>query len=432
MSQQLMAMFQSVRARTLQMVAPLEIEDYVVQTAPFMSPPRWHLGHTAWFFEMLLKEYQPGYRIYNEAYLFYFNSYYEKFGSRINKAERGTKSRPTVKETLAYRQHIDNLMGEFIDTLEAHPQAEVIIPLIRLGLEHEMQHQELLVYDIKHLLCDLYQTPQPLTKLSGQHITGMAEIPGGLFLLGDHTSEFSFDNERPAHKVYLVDYAVDRALVSNGDYLAFIEAGGYQDPHWWYAEAWTTVTQQNWVAPLYWEQQDNQWYVRDFFGLHKVIDKANEPVAHVSFYEASAYAQWVGKRLPTEAEWEKAACGQSDNTVNQLFPWGENPPTAHLANMLDDQRWHVSPIGAFPQGASAYGCHQMIGDLWEWTASDYAPYPGFKPYFNEYTDKWFVSQKVLRGGSYGTPRTHIRSTYRNYFYPQERWLLGGFRCAKTL
>jgi ergothioneine biosynthesis protein EgtB len=423
--------YKSTRKKTLDIVSTLEIEDYVIQTAPFMSPPRWHIGHTSWFFEMLLKEYKPNYKIYSEDYLFYFNSYYEKFGVRIERAKRGTKSRPTVKETLKYRSYVDELTVEFLETLDTNPQCNNILELIRLGLEHEMQHQELLVYDIKHLLCDLYKIPTPLPSLvEGQKVKGMVEIEGGLSWLGDKNSDFAFDNERPMHQVYLQDFAIDLAMVSNEEFLEFVASGAYQDPQFWYAEGWNILNQEKWQAPLYWEFIENEWYVRDFHGLHKVLDKANYPVSHVSYHEASAFAKWCGKRLPTEAEWEKAASFSKGE--KQSFPWGNSPVTKDKANMFENDHWDVTPIGSFPLGKSSYGCHQMIGDLWEWTSSDYAPYPGFKPYFNEYTDKWFISQKVLRGGSYASPQNHIRTTYRNYFYPQERWFLAGFRCAKTL
>ncbi|MBI4853397.1 MAG: ergothioneine biosynthesis protein EgtB [Acidobacteria bacterium] len=425
--------YKSVRSQTMRIVAPLEIEDYVIQTAPFMSPPRWHIGHTSWFFEMLLKEYSPKYKIYSEDFLFYFNSYYDKFGVRIERAKRGTKSRPTVSETVKYRDFIDEAMLEFLSNLANHPKCNEILELVQLGLEHEMQHQELLVYDIKHLLCDIYKTPiNKENSLEGKKVIGMAQVEGGLFWLGDKESKFAFDNERPSHQVYLQDFAIDLAMVNNTEFLEFILAGGYQDPSLWYAEGWNLLNQEKWQAPLYWEFIENEWYIRDYHGLHKVLDKANYPVSHVNFHEASAFAKWRGKRLPTEAEWEKAACFSQELKENTLFPWGNNSPDILTANLFENNLWDVSPIGAFPLGISSYGCHQMIGDLWEWTTSDYAPYPGFKPYFNEYTDKWFISQKVLRGGSYATAQSHIRTTYRNYFYPQERWMLVGFRCAKTL
>ncbi|HEY8462038.1 MAG TPA: ergothioneine biosynthesis protein EgtB [Blastocatellia bacterium] len=425
-------LFNRVRAQTMRIVAPLEIEDYVVQTAEFMSPPRWHIGHTSWFFETLLQTCSPGYRVYDREYLFYFNSYYEGFGERIGKSLRGTRSRPTVKETIRYRNHIDRAMVGFLESAGARADCERILSLTRIGLEHEMQHQELLVYDIKHLLCDLYETQKTIAPSASETVTGMVEIEGGLFELGYEGNDFAWDNEKPQHTVFLQDFAIDRAPVSNGDFLEFINSGGYEDYRWWLSEGWDAVNRERWRSPLYWEQVDGQWMIRDFHGLHKVEEKANEPVSHVSYFEAAAYARWAGKRLPTEAEWEKAACFDPKKRAKQRFPWGDAPPDATKANLFDRRIWGVAPIGSTPQGRSAYGCHQMIGDVWEWTTSDYVPYPGFKSEFDEYNDKWFVGQKTLRGGSFATPQIHIRSTYRNFFHPPERWMVSGFRCAKTL
>jgi len=425
-------LFDRVRAQTMRIVAPLEVEDYVVQTAEFMSPPRWHIGHTSWFFETLLQAYSPGYRVYSEEYLFYFNSYYEGFGKRIEKSRRGARSRPTVSETVRYRNHIDQAMVGFLENIETWPDPEKILSLAQLGLEHEMQHQELLVYDIKHLLCDIYDAPKNSASAASETVTGMAEIEGGLFALGYAGEAFAWDNEKPQHTVFLQDFAIDRAPVSNGDFLEFINAGGYDDYRWWLSAGWETVNREQWRAPLYWERRDGQWMIRDFHGLHRAEEKANEPVAHVSYFEAAAYAKRAGKRLPTEAEWEKAACFDPKKRTKQRFPWGDAAPDIAKANLFDNQYWSVAPIGSLPQGRSAYGCHQMIGDVWEWTTSDYAPYPGFKSEFDEYNDKWFVGQKVLRGGSFATPGIHIRSTYRNFFHPPERWMVSGFRCAKTL
>jgi formylglycine-generating enzyme required for sulfatase activity len=455
-------LYQSVRARTLEIVAPLEIEDYVVQTAEFMSPPRWHIGHTSWFFETVLQKYQPGYKHYSDDFLFFFNSYYEGFGARIERQKRGTRSRPTVAETRRYRAQIDEQMSQFLERVSGRDDADEILKIVRLGLEHEMQHQELLVYDIKHLLCDQFDAPIRPAPSSLETVSGMAEIEGGLFELGygislptsgegrggvatrqplpqplsasgeerkTNPGDFAWDNEKPAHKVFLEDFQIDRAPVSNGDYLEFIRAGGYQDFRWWHSAGWTQVNQDNWQAPLYWEQQDGEWMIRDFGGLHAAADKLNEPVSHVSFLEASAYAKWAGKRLPTEAEWEKAATLSSDDS-RAAFPWGDDAPDESRGNLFENGLWSPAPIGAFPKGQSASGCHQMIGDVWEWTTSDYVPYPGFKSEFDEYNDKWFVGQKVLRGGSFATPQIHIRATYRNFFYPHERWMIGGFRCAK--
>ena len=451
-------LYRQVRARTLEIVAPLEIEDYVIQTAEFMSPPRWHIGHTSWFFETVLQKYQTAYRIYSEEFLFYFNSYYEGFGARIERPKRGTRSRPTVKETVAYRQHIDEQMSRFLEQVADRDDAEAILAIVRLGLEHEMQHQELLVYDIKHLLCDQFDAPIAPAPASIETVTGMAEVEGGLFELGygvaDRVSsptvregsitksgdksphsinyDFAFDNEKPQHKVFLQDFLIDRALVTNGDYLEFMNARGYQDFRWWHSAGWEKVNQEQWQAPLYWEQRDGEWMIRDFAGLHQVTGKLNEPVSHVSFLEASAYAKWAGKRLPTEAEWEKAASFSPASNSKREFPWGDSSPDESLGNLFENSLWGVAPVGAFPAGQSAYGCQQMIGDVWEWTTSDYVPYPGFKSEFDEYNDKWFVGQKVLRGGSFATPRSHIRTTYRNFFHPHERWMVAGFRCAKDV
>jgi ergothioneine biosynthesis protein EgtB len=414
----------------MQIVAPLEIEDYVVQTAEFMSPPRWHIGHTSWFFETVLQKHRPGYQVYSDDFLWYFNSYYEGFGARIERPKRGTKSRPTVRETVAYRNHVDEQMLDLLDSAD-----ESISTVVRLGLEHEMQHQELLVYDIKHLLCDQFETrikPQPQASVS---VEGMAEVEGGLFWLGfgnTDKNEFAWDNEKPAHQVFTKDFAIDRALVSNGDYLAFMRDGGYQNFRWWFSEGWEAVNREQWRAPLYWELHEGEWMIRDFSGLATAESRKDEPVSHVSFFEASAYAKWAGKRLPTEAEWERAACYDARRKTSNAFPWGNTEPDSGKANLFENGYWSVAPIGAFPDGANSYGCQQMIGDVWEWTTSDYVPYPGFKSEFVEYNDKWFVNQKVLRGGSFATPQLHIRSTYRNFFHAHERWMISGFRCAQDL
>ncbi|MFY7997026.1 MAG: ergothioneine biosynthesis protein EgtB [Candidatus Kapaibacteriota bacterium] len=428
--------FAAVRIATIELCQPLAIEDYVIQTAPFMSPPRWHLGHTSWFFEMLLQRFMPEYRIYSDAFLYYFNSYYEGFGARINRQKRGAVSRPTVHETLMYRTRIDGHCKILLERLPTLPEAREVAQLLRLGLEHEMQHQELLVYDIKHLLADEYkplivqEMPRPAVQVQGD-----VEFAGGLFELGANADEHEFvwDNEAPRHKVYVNDYALDKRLVTNAEYLEFMRDGGYTNYRWWLSAAWDWVKAESVQAPMYWEQQgdgtESAWYIRDYRGLRRAEN--NEPVQHISFYETAAFAKWRGKRLPTEAEWERA-CTLDANGSKQAFPWGNGALEAQHGNFLENSLWTASEAGSYSDGMTASGIWQMTGDLWEWTTSDYAPFPGFTPQFDEYNDKWFINQKALRGGSFATPRASMRSTYRNFFHPNERWMSSGFRCARTL
>src|SRR5215813_5784317 len=357
-------LYQQVRAGTMEIVAPLEIEDYVIQTAEFMSPPRWHIGHTSWFFETVLRKYQPGYQTYSQDFLFFFNSYYEGFGPRIERVKRGTRSRPTVAETRKYRAHIDEQMARFIEQLSHRDDADEILRIIRLGLEHEMQHQELLVYDIKHLLVDQFDAPIKSAPRSVESVSGMVEIEGGLFELGYDAArdgcdphagmgalQFAWDNEKPSHKVWLEDFQIDRTPVSVGDYLEFMNAGGYKDFRWWHSAGWEKVNAELWEAPLYWTRHDGEWMIRDFAGLHRASDKVNEPISHVSFLEASAYAKWAGKRLPTEAEWEKAAimsvpeADRMGDATGSLagFPWGDSTPDKSRANLFENGLWAVAP-----------------------------------------------------------------------------------------
>src|SRR2546421_3438420 len=332
-----------------------------------MSPPRWHIGHTSWFFETVLQKYRAGYKPYSDDFLFYFNSYYEGFGARIERPKRGTRSRPTVADTRKYRAHIDEQMSRFIEDVSARNDADAILKIVRLGLEHEMQHQELLVYDIKHLLCDQFDAPLKTAPPSIANVSGMVEVEGGLFELGygssmgvprmthaqDARATFAWDNEKPAHKVWLEDFAIDRAPVSVGDYLEFVHVGGYADFRWWHSVGWEKVNTEHWQAPLYWEQIDGEWMIRDFAGLHRASDKANEPVSHVSFLEASAFVKWAGKRLPTEAEWEKAATLSASGNTKQNFPWGDATPDESRGNLFENGLWSVAPIGAFPRGQTS-------------------------------------------------------------------------------
>jgi ergothioneine biosynthesis protein EgtB len=256
----------------------------------------------------------------------------------------------------------------------------------------------------------------------------MVEIPGGIYDLGFNGETFSYDNELPEHRVYLQPFRIDVAPVTNGEFVKFIEAGGYEDYKYWLADGWDQVKENKWSAPLYWEKQYGRWSKKDFRGLNPL--DLDEPVVNVSYFEADAYARWAGKRRPTEAEWEKAASWNEDLKRKTLYPWGNEQPGPRHANLLESYRWGPSRIGSFPLGASYYGCHHMLGDVWEWTSSEYVLYPGFMSKFPEYTDKWAVNQKVLRGGCFATPATQIRNSYRNYFKPHERILFSGFRCAQ--
>lgn len=427
--------FISVRKQTLEIVEPLETEDYVVQTEQFMSPPRWHLGHLTWFYDQLLRKYFPSFVPHEVNYDFYFNSYYLGFGDLFNKSRRGTISRPTVKETLKYWNHIDEQTLRFMNE-EPALITEEVRQLFKLGFNHEYQHQELLVYDLQHLLADKYipveihSAPVP----SRSHKPEMIKIPGGLFSLGfdraKHNSVFAYDIEMPVHKVYLNDFLIDKFPVTNGEYLEFIEDGGYTNYRNWLSEGWDAVKANRWHAPLYWQKDDGGDWIRiDFTGVHRIRDIAGHPVVNVSYFEADAYARWRGMRLPSEAEWEKSASFDEDRSMNRLYPWGNESPDAGNSNLFESKIWSTAEAGAYPKGSSYYGCEQMIGDCWEWTSSEFMPYPGFKSGFAEYNDKWFNNQKVLRGGSFGTPRMSTKNTYRNFFKTHERWMIAGFRCA---
>jgi len=423
----LLSEFNETRARTLQLVKTLEKDDFIVQTAPFMSPPKWHLGHVSWLFEMLLDKKIEDHEFYSKEYLKYLNSYYNKFGEQHDKDKRGIVSRPTVDEIFEYYELISNKVNEFL----SKPVDSETADLFTMGIHHECQHQELLVYDLQHLLADTYRPVQKneLPKPSPVEQKSVS-IKSGLYSMGHSGDNWCYDVELPEHKVYLNDYKMDAYPVTNADYLKFIEDGGYQDYKFWLSDGWDIVKKNNWQAPMYWIKKDGQWLVHDFIGRRKI--NPNEPVCNVSFYEADAYCRWAGKRLPTEAEWEKAACYNEEKQQKTIFPWGNDKPNSNHANLLESYLWSPSEIGSYPDGASPAGCHQMIGDVWEWTASEFVGYPGFEPAFSEYNDKWFTNQKVLRGGSFGTPQISIRGSYRNFFRLDERWMFAGFRCVEDI
>jgi ergothioneine biosynthesis protein EgtB len=373
-----------VRSHTHEICKPLEIEDYVVQPIVDVSPPKWHLGHTTWFFEtfILLPNF-TGYKAFNPLYNFVFNSYYESIGARVIRTDRGNLSRPSVADVYRYRTYVDQHMAAF---LESDLVNEELSKLLELGLNHEQQHQELLFSDIKYILGHNPLFPayadEPIVKkeLKTLEIIRMDE---GIYEIGFAGETFCFDNEMGRHKIYLNSFEIENHPVSNREYLLFMEAGGYTDFTHWHAEGWEWVQQQQAKSPLYWHFVDGEWMNYTLNGLQEIA--MDEPVCHVNFYEASAFASWRGMRLPTEEEWEVAA-----SSLN----WGER---------------------------------------WEWTDSAYLPYPGFKKEagaIGEYNGKFMVSQMVLRGASVATPAGHSRSTYRNFFHPKHQWQFSGIRLAK--
>ena len=460
----LVAEYTNVRRVTMELFRPLKIEDAVIQSDVFGSPPNWHLAHVTWFFHKVLEKHgqklEGGEEKDGEQggiNLTYLNSYYQRYGDILPKAMRGKFPRPTVDQTLKYRAVMDKAIVSFLKRQQEEGKVSDEISYdITLGIQHEMQHQELMVYDFQHYF-QRFPDPQdnyiPVTvkhppppspteaikrkkpsSSTSTTLKGMAEIPGGIYELGFNGKGFCYDNELPEHKVYLQPFKIDIAPVSNADFMKFIKAGGYEEYKYWLADGWDLVQEQEWKAPLYWEEHEDEkgrWIKKDFRGVQDI--DPDEPVTNVSYYEADAYARWAGKRLPTEAEWEKAASWNEDLQRKTVYPWGDNPePISEHANLLESYLWGPSKIGSYPMGKSYYGCHQMIGDVWEWTSSEYVLYPGFMSKFPEYTDKWAVNQKVLRGGCFATPAKQIRNSYRNYFKPHERILFAGFRCAQDI
>ena len=407
--------YTEVRGLSESLASPLSPEDQQVQSMPDVSPTKWHLAHVTWFFEtFLLAPYLPGYEPFDPAFGYLFNSYYEGVGARHPRPDRGLLSRPPLAEVIAYRAHVDEAMSRLFGTLSDDAWAEPG-ELIELGLNHEQQHQELLLMDIKHVLSRNPLRPAYRPRNAREAATspemGWTGHEGGLGQLGDDGNGFAFDNERPRHRVVLEDFRLADRAVTNGEYRAFVEDGGYRDPLLWLADGWATVQAEGWEAPLYWGGTDGERSEFTLAGEVPLDDDA--PVCHVSHYEAAAYATWAGKRLPTEAEWEAAAPAVDE----------EN------ANLLAADRLH--PVAANGNGRSA--TRQMIGDVWEWTASPYVAYPGFRTSpgaVGEYNGKFMSNQMVLRGGCCATPPGHIRATYRNFFYPHQRWPFTGIRLAE--
>jgi ergothioneine biosynthesis protein EgtB len=397
--------FVSVRGLTLSLIADLQAEDTVVQTMPDVSPTKWHLAHVTWFFErFVLEPYFPGYRRFNEQFHYLFNSYYHTAGQMHARPKRGLLSRPTLSEIIDFRSHVDTAMLQLLQT-DGH--RDELIQVISLGLNHEQQHQELLLTDIKHVLaCNPLQPvmraslpkPADVAVPSYNFVNGVS----GIHEVGASGNGFSFDNETPRHAALLHEHRIGNRLVTNAEYRAFIDDGGYSIPALWLSDGWAAVQEQQWQRPLYWDESLETEFT---LGGVRAID-ANAPVCHVSFYEADAFARWAGARLPTEFEWELAAAAESAE-----------------GNLLDTGFWQPVP------GDST----QFFGDVWEWTSSSYAAYPGFKPLagsLGEYNGKFMCNQMTVRGGSCVTSADHIRASYRSFFYPDARWQFLGFRLAK--
>lgn len=404
-----------IRRDSEHLCKPLQTEDYVIQTAAFASPAKWHLAHVTWFFEtFILIPYLPNYPVFHPDYGYLFNSYYEQVGRFYPRTQRGFLSRPTVADIYRYRRHVDHYMQELLVSARGEQWLDIKHRLL-VGVNHEQQHQELLLTDIKYNfslnpLFPAYREDLPIPPVQHQALAmNWQDYSGGVTEIGFAGDGFAYDNETPRHRVYLEPFRLATRLVSNGDYLEFMSAGGYQNPVHWLSDGWSTVKGENWQAPLYWQHIDNQWWEFTLGGL-RPLDLA-APVCHVSYYEAYAYASWAGKRLPTEAEWEVAATAV---------------PIAGNLREAD----YLQPIAS----SLTEGLAQMYGDVWELNASAYQPYPRFCPpagALGEYNGKFMCNQQVLRGGSCVTPKDHIRPSYRNFFYPHERWQFQGFRLAEN-
>jgi len=400
--------YAEVRGASETICAPLAVEDYVVQSMSDTSPPKWHLAHTTWFFEQfVLGHFKYRYEPFHSEYAFLFNSYYETVGKFFSRSNRGLLSRPTVEEVYRYRAHVDREVTDLVDTIGERFLPE-LASRIELGLNHEQQHQELLLTDIKHTfainpLRPAYGPAAPqIGKTSGA--LEWLDNEGGIREIGHAGSGFAFDNEMPRHPVYLRPFRIASRLVTNSEYMAFIDERAYERPELWLSDGWRTMRERGWSAPLYWERVDGEWWYTTLTGFRRVDPEG--PVCHVSYYEADAFTRWAGKRLPSEAEWEIAA-----RTEPRTGNWYES-------GLL-----HPAP---------AQSTHQFFGDVWEWTASSYLPYPGYRPLegsLGEYNGKFMSNQMVLRGGSCATPASHIRVTYRNFFYPPDRWQFMGIRLA---
>jgi ergothioneine biosynthesis protein EgtB len=407
--------YSETRAFTENLASPLAAEDCVIQSMPEVSPTRWHMAHTTWFFEtFLLARDLPGYKLYNPAYTYLFNSYYNSVGNQFPRHRRGLLSRPTVGEVLDYRRYVDEQVRQFLLANKGFSRESLSV--IELGINHEQQHQELILTDIKHVLsCNplrprYRQASSRIQPDGGQRPLAWKKFPEGLRWAGFSEKGFCFDNEKPRHRVFIEGFELASRPLTCGEYIQFIEAEGYKRPEFWLSAGWQQACAANLESPLYWIREGGEWRQFTLSGLQPVLP--DEPVCHVSYFEADAFARWAGARLPTEFEWELAAEGESVE-----------------GNFVENGSFH--PVCAEPSDNSSL--NQMFGDVWEWTSSPYAPYAGYKPAENalgEYNGKFMCNQFVLRGGSCATPKSHIRRTYRNFFPPEAQWQFSGFRLCR--
>ena len=405
--------FLSIRGMSRSLAAPLSAEDCAIQSMPDASPVKWHLAHVTWFFEtFVLQPSFEGYRAFDPAFSYLFNSYYNAIGDRHPRPERGMLSRPSLERVLEYREYVD---GAILALLQRGALEPGVAALIELGLHHEQQHQELILTDVKHLLSrnplkPAYQKPWPLTPIISR-VRDWISYPVGLYEVGHDGKDFSFDNETPRHRVWLNAFRIATHPVTHGDFIEFVEDGGYRRPELWLSAGWDIVRARGWQAPQYWEQRDGEWHTFTLHGMAPV--DVHTPMCHVSFYEAEAFARWANERLPTEAEWEIAG---------RAAPLG--------GNFMESGALH--PL-ALRESAAEGTPAQIFGDVWEWTRSDYGPYPGFRAApgaVGEYNGKFMSGQYVLRGGSCATPQSHVRATYRNFFPADARWQFSGLRLAR--
>ncbi|WP_425390271.1 ergothioneine biosynthesis protein EgtB [Ekhidna sp.] len=409
----LLETYKQVRSHTEYLCEPLETEDFVVQPVMDVSPLKWHLGHTTWFFEtFVLKPNVTDYEEFHPKFPYLFNSYYISAGDRWTRENRGQLTRPTVKEVFSYRQHVDAAIKNYLQSNELQEEVKEVVVL---GCNHEQQHQELLLYDIKRILGDNPLHPhyrediQDVKKIDVK--SEWLNVDEGIYEIGFEGDGFHFDNERGRHKIFLHEYQMASGLVTNGEFIEFIKDGGYRDHMLWLSEAWDWVNENQIKAPRYWHQEDGgEWWSYTLGGYKKVNE--DDPLCHISYYEADAFARWKSCRLPTEQEWEVACNIYSPNVLKET-------------NFVDSKQFRPIQTSDF----------DFFGNVWEWTSSPYTAYPYYNPpegALGEYNGKFMVNQMVLRGGSFGTSRNHIRSTYRNFFHPHLRWMFSGIRLAKHI